>query len=172
MSQERGSHPTAGKKQLSTHAPCSPERSKVTASTPALDFWKGKKETHLNSDSAQFCRLSSSQLFQDSFLSPLERSQRCERQCVCWGRGCFEAFLAFHCPPGLFILCFVKLYWTWIWNPLPFYLFAFFFYFVVWWEIIFKQVVFKIKTMFAQAETTEKSRVAYARVIEWLILLK
>lgn len=110
MSQERGSHSTAGKNQLSTHSPCSPERSKVTASTPALDFWKGKKETHLNSDSAQFCRLSSSQLFQDSFLSPLERSQRCERQCVRWGRGCFEAFLAFHCPPGLFILCFVKLY--------------------------------------------------------------
>lgn len=114
------------KKQLSTHSPCSPERSKVTASTPALDFWKGKKETYLNSDSAQFCRLSSSQLFQDSFLLPLERSQRCERPCVCWGRGCFEAFLAFHCPSGLFILCFVKLYWTWIWNPLPFYLFVFF----------------------------------------------
>lgn len=41
-----------------------------------------------------------------------------------------------------------------------------FFYFVVWWKIIFKRVVFKIKTMFAQAETTEQSRVAYAGVIE------
>lgn len=115
------------KKQRSTHSPCSPERSKVTASAPALDFWKGKKETHLNSGSAQFCRFSSSHLFQDWILSPLESSQRCEGSVFVGVGVALKLSRHFVALQDSFILCFVKLYWTWIWNPLSFYLFIFLF---------------------------------------------
>lgn len=112
------------KKQRSTHSPCSPERSKVTASAPALDFWKGKKETHLNSGSAQFCPFPSSHLF----ISRLKLAEMW-RQCVCWGRGCFEAFPAFRCPPGLFYLVFCEVVLN---LNLESIIFLFIYFFILW----------------------------------------
>lgn len=148
LSQEGSSDSTAGQQDSSAPILHAAQKSlKLKCSSSRV--LEREKETNLKPKSGQHSVLLT------LHFTPVSRH---EMQCLfARGEGCSEVFLTFHYPPGLYAFRFLKLYES---ESGIHYLLLF----LAWQEIILKQVVFKIKTMFAQAEAAEQSRVVSTQV--------